>query len=277
MIGQIKYKGIHSSLYDVYWKSTKRPLMPAIKRKTITVNGSSGIYDFGDNEYESVKISGKIIYISNNIYERKQRARQISAWLSSIKWEKLFFGDEPDKYYLARVDGQVDLDALISSGEANITFICQPFAYRIIDTAENLTWEEADIPWITAEIPWAMSDAYTFVATGAKSYTFDNPGTKEINYKSPQGSKSKIIINGSWSKLSFNMNNKTINYNESGTGELVIDNVEMEVELNGINKLGAISGDLSTFFEIEPGENTLNISGTGLSITVTIDFAPMWL
>lgn len=277
MIGQFEYKGTHSNTYGVYFKSLKRPLMPPMKPKRMAISGASGSYDFGDNEYDNMEIRIRIAYIPMDPIERKQRARDISSWLSSKTWEKLIFGDEPDKYYLARVSGGVDLDNLISSGEAEVTFICQPFTYMLADTGDDPTWEEADFPWIT-DIPWSMIESYRFTATGTKSFTFENPGTRETNYRSPQGSKFNIIINGSWTTLSISLNSKKINYNQAvSSGMVTIDNVEMEVDLNGTNKLNAVSGDLATFFEVMPGNNVINLSGTGLDIEMTIDFSPMWI
>ena len=276
MIGQFEYKGIHSSKYGVYFKSITRPLLPPVKPKMVNISGTSGSYDFGDNDYDNVIISIRIAYIPKNPIERKQKSREIAAWLSTDTWGKLILGDETDKFYFARVDGQVNLDALISSGEADITFICQAFAYMTTNTAIDPTWEEANFPWII-DIPWIMSGTYTFSATGPKTFIFDNPGTKEINYRSPQGSQSLIKINGSWTTLNISLNGNTLSFIEAGTGELIIDNVEMEVKLDDINKLSAVDGDIDEFLTLIPGDNTIEINGTGLNVNVTLDFIPMWL
>lgn len=263
MIGQFEYKSIHSSIYGVYFKTIKRPLMPPIIPKLVNINGSSGSYDFGDNDYGNVSIEVKIAYIPTSFIERKQRARQIASWLNSTTWEKLIFGDETDKYYLARVNGQVDLDALIAVGEANISFICQPFAYRVVGTyIDDVTWD----------------DGCKFTVTTPGIFEFDNTGTKEINFRSPQGSKFDIRINGSFTTLSLALNGKILNYNQAvASGLVTIDNVNMEVDFNGINKLNVISGDIATFLTTIPGNNILNVTGIGLNVEVIIDFVPMYL
>ena len=277
MIGQFEYKSIHSSVYGVYFKTIKRPLMSPIIPKLVSINGSSGSYDFGDNDYGNVSIEVKIAYIPTSFIERKQRARQIASWLNSTTWQKLIFGDETDKYYLARVQGQVDLDALIVVGEANISFICQPFAYRVIDTSDDLTWDEADFPWIT-EVPWVMDEGFKFTVTSPGIFGFDNTGTKEINFRSPQGSKFDIRINGSFTTLSLALNGKILNYNQAvASGLVTIDNVNMEVDFDGINKLNVISGDIATFLTTIPGNNILNVTGIDLNVEVIIDFVPMYL
>lgn len=277
MIGQFEYKGTHSSEYGVYFKSTKRPLMPSMKPKMLSMPGASGSYDFGNNEYDNTAIGIRLVYIPKSIVERKQRAREIAGWLSSKKWEKLILGDEPDKYYLARVNGEVDLDVLMSSGEANISFICQPFAYMVADTSADDTWEQADYPWITA-IPWDNAGAYTFETKVNKIFTFENVGTRETNFRSPQGSKFNIQVKGSFTTLKLSLNGKALSYNQAVVSKtLTVDCVEMEVTLDGVNKLGVVTGDLGTFLEVVPGNNALTVSGTGMDIKVTIDFSPMWI
>ena len=57
--------------------------------------------------------------------------------------------------------------------------------------------------------------------------------------------------------------------------ERYIDN-EMEVNLR-VNKLSALGGDIDSFLRVIPGKNTIEIDGTGIDVTVTIDFTPMWL
>ena len=122
-----------------------------------------------------------------------------------------------------------------------------------------------------------MVQSYRFTATGLTNYTFENPGTQEIGCYSPQGSKFDIIVSGSWTTLELTLNGKTLEYTESGSGLLVIDNVDMEVKLDGANKLSKLDGDVDSFLSVVPGENTIEISGTGLNVTVTIDFTPIWL
>lgn len=273
----IEFKEQTSSTFDLLCDVVYRPILPQMNHRTVDLEFKSGVIDFGKNKNSTRNITIRLGYDSDNELELRTRAREIAAWLNSSKWEKLIIGDEPDKYYLARVYNEIDLESFITIGECYVTFECQPFAYRVFDTGEDLTWEEANFPWVIADTPWLMSMAYTFTATKETSFVFNNPGTKEIDIYSPQGSKSLIKINGSWSTLSLSMNGKTLNYIEAGTGELVIDNIEMEIELNGINKLDAIEGDIDNFLSVIPGDNTITLSGTGLNITVILDFTPMWL
>ena len=278
MIGSFKYNYIDSSTFDLVCRSIKRPLLPPMKTNYIEMPGRSGIFDFGGNEYDIRELTMQIGYIGRDYFELRSRARDIANWLSSKQLSPLILNDEPDKYYLARVADGVDLNTLWESGTAEITFICQPFAYFITSTCgiPSLYWDTADIPWESA-IPIEGLGLFDFTTTVPTTITFNNPGNRQINFKSPQGSMSLIKINGSWTTLSLIINGGQLNYTESGSGELIIDNVNMNVKLNNINALGNISGDIDTFLEILPGVNTMDIQGTGLNISITMDFIPMWI
>jgi len=271
-----EYKGIRGSEYGIYCKTEKRSLLPALRRREFEIYGKSGIIDIGNNDYAPKIMTVKLTYIGANLVDLRSKARLLASWLNSSTWGKLVFDDEPDKYYLARVKDGIDLNNILMTGEMSVNFECQPFAYMCISTGADPTWDEADFPWIT-EIPWNMVQSYQFSATGTTNYTFEHPGTQEIGCNSPQGSKFDIVISGSWTTLEISMNGKTLEFTEAGTGTLVIDNVDMEVKLNGLNKLSALDGDIDSFLNIVPGENTIGVSGTGLNITVTIDFIPQWL
>lgn len=269
------FANIHSSEYELYVRSDNRTITPSPRRKSIIIPEKHGTIDFYNNTYDVRNITMHLSLVKKTMEDLRQQARDIAEWLT--KDGILIFDDEPDKAYRAKVYHNIDIEEIGAYGKSKVTFTCQPFAYMVVDTGEDLTWDEADFPWIT-DIPWSMVDDYRFKTTLNRSFTFNNPGTKEIDFRSPQGSKFNIIITGSWATLTLTLNNKQLSYNQAvNNGTVIIDNVEMEVDYNGVNKLNVVSGDLATFLEVLPGNNTLNVTGTGLNITVTIDFSPMWL
>lgn len=254
MIGSFNFNSVDSSVFSLVCKSVKRPLLPAVKVNRIEIPGTSGMYDFGDHEYSMRTITMKIQYIGTSFAELRTRARQIAAWLSNGFWQKLIINDESDKYYLARVTGEIDLQSLWESGSADIAFDCQPFAYSVVESI------------------------FTTTATGAKTYEFTNDGTRDVNFKSPQGSKSLITVTGTWTTLVFGLNGTSLTYGLAGTGAtLVIDNVEMTAVKDSVNSFSNLTGDIDEFLSIIPGLNTLSIGGTGLNISVEIKFIPMWI
>lgn len=276
-VGEFQYKNINSNAFRLTCKSISRPLTPQMRTRSTVIYGKDGLIDYGSNNYDPRPIVMHIAYIGDNYLELRNRSREIGAWLSSKEWTKLIFNDEPDKYYLARVYESIVPENLYRLGEADITFICQPFAYMVVSTAEDSTWDEADFPWVI-DLPWNMSSSYIFTANMLTSFEFNNPGNKETSQNSPQGSQFNLIISGSFTTLSLTMNGKTLNYTQSvSNGVVVINNIDMEVTLNGVNSLDAIDGDIDSFLTIESGINTLEVDGTNLAVEVKIDFIPEWI
>lgn len=243
MIGAFKFNGVSSQSFDLVSKSIKRPLLPPAKVKRVELPAASGVYDFNDLEYGIRQITMRIIYIGKNYYELRQRARRIAAWLSSPTWSSLILDDEQELYYLAKVTSELDLDNLWQSGSIDVEFDCQPFAYSVTEEIKQ------------------------FSGSGG---SFTNPGTREINYKSPQGSKFTITAIGS--NIWLSINGRAITY--SGSGTLILDNINMEATVDGANVFHSLSGDIDTFFKIVPGNNA--IAATGAS-SITVNYIPMWM
>lgn len=278
MIGQFGFNGKWSNEFNLICKSVNRPLLPAIRPRMIEVYGRSGVIDYGGGDYATRLITMHIAYKGKNFIELRSRARNIAAWLNVGNWSRLVFDDEPDKFYFARIISNIDFETINRVGEADIIFECQPFAYMVVDTSLDPTWEEADFLWAT-DLPINTIDSYQFSATGNTSFVFNNPGTVIINKNSPQGSKSDIIVTGIWTNISISLNGSTLTFSEPSVTNksLVINNVNMEITLNGANKLSKLSGDIDSFLSIVPGDNTINISGTGVNVNVLLDFTPAWL
>ena len=253
MIGAFSFNNVESSYFNLVCKSIKRPLLPAVKTKRLEIPGISGVYDFESSEYSMRSVTMKIAYIGTDYSELRTRARSIAAWLSNSSWCKLIINDEPDKYYLAKVTSEIDLESLWMSGSADISFDCQPFAYYISEMI------------------------HTFTVTGARTYSFTNPGNKVVNYKSPEGSKSMIGMIGTFTSLTLSMNGKTLNYIDPLTTMLVIDNIEMAATVGSINHFNSLTGDIETFIPINPGSNTLSISGSNLNFEMSIVYIPLWI
>jgi predicted phage tail component-like protein len=253
MIGSFKFNNVESSSFNLVCKSVKRPLLPALKLKRVELPGASGAYDFEDEEYSLRTITMKIQYIGTDYEELRSRARSIAAWLSYSAFAQLIINDETDKCYLAKVTSEVDLDSLFESGSADVSFDCQPFAYAL------------------------SNEVVEFTITGADEQDFVNPGTRHINYKSPQGSYLTVIINGSFTDLSLSINGNTLTYSEAINGILIIDCIEMEALYNDTNVFDKLGGDIDTFFRILPGDNTVIVDGTNLAFDLTISYLPMWI
>lgn len=277
MIG-FSFRGRHSSTLNIGVRSVDRSLRPAKRDNSFNISGQHGSPFSGEELYENRPIKMILALINNeNWSELRGNAREVAEWLSGEG--KLIFDDEPDKYYYATIKEYVGIEQihLLPVGGVEISFEAYPFAYWILTTKElDLTWDEADIPW-NIDMAWDSSNFYNFQTTGAKTHVFDNPGTQAIDFRSPEEGLSTIKIEGSWSTITVTLNGEAITYNKAGTGTLIIDNINMEVLINGVNGLKDTIGSIDTFLTIKPGPNSISVSGTDLNVEVTIDFKPQWL
>lgn len=270
-IDEFSLGGIESGTFGLICRTINRQLLPVIRTKTRTINGKHGIYDFGGGDSDPKTHTKRIVYVGNDITELRLRAREISAWLYSAEFKKLVFGDEPDKYELARITGGVNLESLLSIGECDVTFVCQPTAQCTHDTSEDIILDSDVV--LGSDITLDNAANYTFTVNSSPTViTFDSAGLAETGLQSQRGSKFEIKITGSFETLSITMNGKTINYNEAANGTVIIDNVNATIKANGVNKISECSGDLIDFLSIIPGENEVTITGTGLNCSVLFDY-----
>jgi predicted phage tail component-like protein len=265
MIGSFKFNEVESSSFNLVCKSVSRPLLPAVKVKRVDIPGASGVYDFPNTEYSLRQVTMRVTYLETSFENMRSKARLIAAWLSTSTWGKLIINDEPDKYYLAKVTAATDMTALLTAGQADIIFDCLPFAYSTPGLVEALN---------------GVTTNYNHILE------FTNPGTKEINYRCPEGSQSLISLVGTWDTLSLSSGGVVMVYNaaQAVQGQLVeIDNIAMEVRLvtsetTWTNKFGALSAGMDTFLPIFPGVNTITIGGSSVDLdTITVEYIPLWI
>lgn len=273
MIG-FSFRGRHSSSLNIGVRSADRTMRPPRRRAGNAVPGKHGIPFDKDEVYENRQIQMVIALINNdNWSDLRESVREVAEWLNGEG--RLIFDDEPDKYYYASIYDGVGLEQmnLLPVGGAEITFEAMPFAYRL----DDLTWDEAEFSWENAIIAWEATNFHTTTATGPKTLQFNNIGSAGVDKHSPAGANSKITITGSWTNITLSMNGETLSYKKAGSGTLVIDNVDLEIRHQNTNALHDLDGSLDTFLPIKPGPNSLNISGSGLNITLQLTYRPQWV
>ena len=106
-----------------------RPLLPQKRRNDYEISGRHGTVDFGDETYEPKPITVGICFISNNVENLQQTAREVAFWLSGKG--TLSFDDEPGWGYDAVVYNEVSAEQIIRTKRASVIFTCQPFAKEI--------------------------------------------------------------------------------------------------------------------------------------------------
>ena len=147
-------------------------------------NFSKQIPTMNGSYYTGFKYSEKVItievaIIAKDSLDYTKKIRELATVLNVANPSKLIISDEPDKYYLAVLDGATDLTKKYKTGTVQITFLCNdPYAYstetkvfqpntRRIFTIENTGSGEAN-PIIEVDF---NNDACYFQATNPKGET----------------------------------------------------------------------------------------------------------
>lgn len=111
--------------YGIIVERAHRPLFAKLREREMDAPFISGTIDFGAKYRDNQII--KVICGSATIFTRAQ-VREIAYWLSAKA--NLSFWDEVDKYYVARIYEDTDIEDLLTGVKKfTLPFKCHPCAY----------------------------------------------------------------------------------------------------------------------------------------------------
>lgn len=279
MMGAFNFDGKSSLDFGLVCRTVARPAVSPVKFRRVEAGTRSGAYDFPSINYELRTVSTQIQFIGNfweenltpghileninnpnhviqggvpqSFYELRSRFHEIAGWLCKPEWKILSFTDDPDKYFLAKLDGEISVDELerMALGSAELSFICQPLMYG---NKETLSF------------------------SGPGSYLINNIGTYPISFSSQLGSIFTIQLSNIVGSCGLTLNNKTLTIS-GDISEILIDVIDTSAKLlpAGDNGFKYLSGSIDKFIQLNPGSNTLQVTGSVGDIVVS--FTPLFL
>jgi len=103
-------------------------------------------------------------------------------------------------------------------------------------------------------------------------------GNAELGLGAEEGAQFDIIVTGTFSVFSISMNGKTLTYTENCMDQTItIDNVNATVKNGATNNLSKVTGDVTDFLRLIPGDNIIEISKTGDNVDFKFDFRPQFI
>lgn len=266
----LKFNGKHSyNDFGLIMESKNRPILPEPKIIVEEVPGTDGDYDYSEANPE-----GRTNYkprphdIGFSLKERdpamlRIRAHEIANWLACGE-QQLIYDDETAVYYLAKVVNKLDLEKLIMKvKQFTVQFKSRPFGFSVVDSTQQIQLGQGLMLGYGYKLDM---DSTVFTVTGATTLNIYNPG----RYVKPL-----IRITGSLTNISLASNGKTLNYNAALANETVdIDCSKPQAVKGSTNVNNNISGD---YIEFINGDNSLQITGTGLNCTVSLIFRYLYL
>lgn len=125
----------------VYLVRVEKPSSPTLGRIDIISPGRDGSTSI-KNRFLDREISVTIGIYNVDIIERRNIQRTITRGLILSK-DKLYFHDEPTKYYIAEVFDEVTEDEQDFFTELTFKFKCEPFIY---DDESSASWTGIEAP-----------------------------------------------------------------------------------------------------------------------------------
>jgi len=119
----------HSREFWMAMEYADRSILPERRRNDYVIAGRDGTVDFGNDTYGTKPIPVTFTFISKNVIDLQKEARKIASWLSGEGL--LWFDDEPDVAYTAKVYETVTAEQIIRTKRVTVVFECQPFAKSI--------------------------------------------------------------------------------------------------------------------------------------------------
>lgn len=167
------------------------------------------------------------------------QADELKLWLKGDNWKtgKLVFGEQPNKYVIARASNSVQLNDLFVSGEGEIEFHCSnPIKYDVNETVLTNPTASNIINYQGAERAPAVIEI-----------TF----TKDV---------SRLVINQWFNDVGGAINSLSINGNFKVGQTLIIDSDKKVVRLNGQPAM-KLFGLKSKWIYLDYGKHKFQISG----------------
>lgn len=130
MMTYFVFDGMDSRDFSLRLSNISRPLLPEIRDHYEQIPGRHGSYLFPQPFGDRI-VTVSCLLQTRTVEERLQMVRRISSWLSTNNKAMLWFSDEPDVFYLAKVNKAPDFEELLTFGRFTVEFLCEPFKYSV--------------------------------------------------------------------------------------------------------------------------------------------------
>ncbi len=248
--------------------SSQEPALPDVRNQSVVVPGRHGAYDFG-GYFEPREFALNCVFPRQSYTDLKRSIRKLNGLLtdsySRPRTVKLRFGDDANVYYNARLTSGYIPERSAERGFFTLVFAAHdPYAYSTVTNAEIL--------WGSEVIDFTAD--YLLGTQGSGKVTQVNGTTTLTETVNGDLLRPIFVIKGSVASATFSANGKTFTLPSFTNTEWIIDGDNYEVLRNGNPDLSAMTGD---FIEFINGDNSVNITGSGMNFTVEIRFRDRYM
>ncbi|ALX50471.1 distal tail protein Dit [Lentibacillus amyloliquefaciens] len=204
-----------------------------------------------ENKYQ---LQRKIRAFTNVLFNEFGRTKKV----------KLQFGYEPDKFYMVKLNSTISPERLVKLGMFDLSFVAHDS--RAYSNAKN------------TEITWGSK-----IITFEYDYLLGHKTHTDVDITNPQtliytvqglAIKPTIEISGSADSLSINTSNYAINLPSFYSEHWVIDCQKYIVSRNGSNAFNDVK---LREFQLMPGENPIEITGSNIDVSMRLTYRDKWM
>ncbi len=270
MHNYIIYGGIDSRTFNIYFELETVSILPEADEYVQNIPILDGVIDYNIRKYGRRLIRASAVFAGKLSQLRKQRD-QIELWLSNNGTpKKLILGDNPERYYLAKVFSAIDFECKSDHHLGEVVFVCNPPWAFLKDgtqlTPEQVLWVDATTEENQFIKEFSANGSIRFANNGSSSV---KPLIKLIGYV-----KSGITL--TYKNKSFKLNTDCIN------DGIAVDCKEETVTRmsDGENLSQYIDAKDDYFFTVDSGNAEIfltmpEISDYPRSVTVIVEFNAM--
>ncbi|PEU05249.1 phage tail protein [Bacillus cereus] len=243
-------------------------MFPDVRDNSIVIPGKHGSYNFGS-------CLQPLDFLISCMFEKQESYTELAYKIRDLKKlfidkygrpkkVKLRFESEPDKFYYVEYSGKVPIERAARRGRFSLPLRAyDPHAYSVVDTSDDVLWGD-DIPFMS-DITLGVGD-YSHAVTAPTTLQIENAGMLVV--------RPVIEITGSASAFTLTANGKSFSFATFSNAHFLIDSEHYAVMKDNQNYLFNMTGD---FIELEPGVNSVSISGSNLNLNISFEFKAKYI
>jgi phage-related protein len=245
--------------------SSQEPMLPGVRSNSIVIPGRHGAYDFGAF-FDVREFALDCAFRRQDYADLKLQIREfVRLFVDEYgrpKSVRLWFGDEPEKYYDVKVSGGIPIERLAGLDRFTLPLVAHdPHASKLSPSDEIYMNSTTDF---TSEVPFFET----------QKFTLSSPTILTINNNGNVAYRPHLFFEGIGRNIIASMNGKQLKINSMIGNMIEVIGENYLVKNDGDISLSAVNGD---FLELMPGENTLSIYGNDLNLTVSVIDSPKYL